>query len=93
MSILVFIEQREGQVRPVSREVLGESTGLAPTLGGPVVGTSATRKPIPSSIPPRSMGLGPTTCAYSVTLRASLGPTPSRGAITIGRSATSPVAA
>ncbi len=38
MSILVFIEQREGQVRPVSREALGEATRLAATLGGPVVG-------------------------------------------------------
>jgi electron transfer flavoprotein alpha subunit len=41
MSILVFIEQREGQVRPVSREVLGEATRLAATLGGPVVGVCA----------------------------------------------------
>ena len=38
MSILVFIEQRGGQIRPVSREVLGEATRLAASLGGPVVG-------------------------------------------------------
>ena len=41
MSILVFIEQREGRVRPVSREALGEATRLAATLGGPVVGVCA----------------------------------------------------
>jgi electron transfer flavoprotein alpha subunit len=38
MSILVFIEQRDGRVRAVSREALGEATRLAATLGGPVVG-------------------------------------------------------
>ena len=38
MSLLVFIEQREGRVRPVSREALGEAARLAGTLGGPVVG-------------------------------------------------------
>ncbi|MEO5989120.1 MAG: electron transfer flavoprotein subunit alpha/FixB family protein [Candidatus Eisenbacteria bacterium] len=38
MSILVFIEQRGGQVRPVSREALGEATRLAASMGGPVVG-------------------------------------------------------
>jgi electron transfer flavoprotein alpha subunit len=38
MSILVFIEQRDGQVRPVSRETLGEASRLAASLGGPVVG-------------------------------------------------------
>jgi electron transfer flavoprotein alpha subunit len=38
MSVLVFIEQRDGQVRPVSREALGEATRLAAGLGGPVVG-------------------------------------------------------
>jgi electron transfer flavoprotein alpha subunit len=41
MSVLVFIEQRDGRVRPVSREVLGEATRLAATLGGPVVGVCA----------------------------------------------------
>jgi electron transfer flavoprotein alpha subunit len=41
MSILAFIEQRSGQVRPVSREVLGEATRLAEKLGGPVVGVCA----------------------------------------------------
>jgi electron transfer flavoprotein alpha subunit len=38
MSVLVFIEQRDGAIRPVSREALGEATRLAATLGGPVVG-------------------------------------------------------
>ena len=37
MSVLVFVEQREGRVRPVSREALGEATRLATSLGGPVV--------------------------------------------------------
>ncbi|MGH7740992.1 MAG: electron transfer flavoprotein subunit alpha/FixB family protein [Candidatus Eiseniibacteriota bacterium] len=41
MSILVFIEQREAKVRPVSREALGEATRLAGALGGPVVGVCA----------------------------------------------------
>ncbi len=38
MSILVFVEQRDGQVRAVSREALGEAVRLAAALGGPVVG-------------------------------------------------------
>ncbi len=38
MSVLVFIEQREGQLRGVSREALGEAVRLAATLGGEVVG-------------------------------------------------------
>ena len=38
MSILVFLEQRDGQLRSVSREALGEATRLAASLGGPVVG-------------------------------------------------------
>src|SRR6476661_310383 len=38
MSILVFIEQRDGKVRPVCREALGEATRRAADLGGPVVG-------------------------------------------------------
>jgi len=41
MSVLVFIEQREGRVRPVTREVLGEATRIAAALGGPVVGVAA----------------------------------------------------
>ncbi len=41
MAILVFVEQRDGQVRPVSREALGEATRLAASLGGPVVGVCA----------------------------------------------------
>ena len=36
MGILVFVEQRDGRVRPVSREALGEATRLAKALGGPV---------------------------------------------------------
>ena len=38
MSILVYIEQRDGAIRPVAREALGEAKRLAATLGGPVVG-------------------------------------------------------
>ena len=38
MSVLVFIESRDGKVRPVSREALGEATRLAAALDGPVVG-------------------------------------------------------
>jgi len=38
MTILVFIEQRDGKVRSVAREALGEAKRLAAALGGPVVG-------------------------------------------------------
>jgi electron transfer flavoprotein alpha subunit len=38
MSILVYIEQRDGHIRSVAREALGEAARLAATLGGPVVG-------------------------------------------------------
>ena len=41
MSILVFIEQRDGKVRSSSRETLGEATRLAAALGGPVTGVCA----------------------------------------------------
>ncbi|HTO90772.1 MAG TPA: electron transfer flavoprotein subunit alpha/FixB family protein [Candidatus Sulfotelmatobacter sp.] len=41
MSVLTFIEQRDGAIRPVSREALGEATRMAATLGGPVVGVCA----------------------------------------------------
>ncbi len=41
MSVLVFVEQRDGQVRSVAREALGEATRLAAALGGPVVGVCA----------------------------------------------------
>jgi electron transfer flavoprotein alpha subunit len=42
MSILVFIEQRDGRVRTVSHEALGEATRLAAAgLAGPVVGFAA----------------------------------------------------
>ena len=36
MSVLVFVEMRDGQVRPVTREVLGEAKRLASGLGGSV---------------------------------------------------------
>jgi electron transfer flavoprotein alpha subunit len=39
MSVLIFVEQREGAVRPGARELLGEASRLAAAgLGGPVVG-------------------------------------------------------
>ena len=41
MAILVFIEQREGRIRSVAREALGEAGRLAATLGGPVVAVCA----------------------------------------------------
>jgi len=42
MSVLVFIEQRDGQIRAVSREALGEAARLvASGLPGPVVGVCA----------------------------------------------------
>ncbi len=41
MAILVFLEQRDGRVRPVSREALGAAQRLAADLGGPVVGVCA----------------------------------------------------
>ncbi len=44
MSILAFIEQRDGKIRSVSREVLGEATRLAKSLGangGEVIGVCA----------------------------------------------------
>ena len=37
MSILVFVEQRDGHVRSVAHEALGEAKRLAAVLGGPVV--------------------------------------------------------
>ncbi len=37
MSILVYIEQREGHVRPVALEALGEGKRLAAALGGPAI--------------------------------------------------------
>lgn len=39
--ILVFVEQRDGKLRPVSREALGEATRLAAALGGEVVAVCA----------------------------------------------------
>lgn len=41
MSILVWIEQRDGKIRSVSREALGVAARLAGSLGGPVVGVCA----------------------------------------------------
>ncbi len=41
MSVLVFVEQRDGVVRSVTREALGEAARLAGALGGPVVGVCA----------------------------------------------------
>jgi len=41
VAILVFVEQRDGRVRPVVREALGEATRLAKALGGPVVAVCA----------------------------------------------------
>ncbi|OGF16701.1 MAG: hypothetical protein A2W00_14580 [Candidatus Eisenbacteria bacterium RBG_16_71_46] len=41
MSILVFIEHRDGQLRAVAREALGVASRLAASLGGPVVGVCA----------------------------------------------------
>ena len=38
MSILVFVEQRDAQVRPVAREALGEAARQASAIGGPIVG-------------------------------------------------------
>jgi electron transfer flavoprotein alpha subunit len=38
MSVLVFIEQRDGKVRPGSLEALGEGHRLAKQLGGEVIG-------------------------------------------------------
>jgi electron transfer flavoprotein alpha subunit len=37
MSVLVFGEQRKGEIRGVTREMLGQATRLAAELGGPVV--------------------------------------------------------
>ncbi len=36
MSVLVYIEQRDGHIRSVAREALGEAKRLAASLGGPV---------------------------------------------------------
>jgi electron transfer flavoprotein alpha subunit len=41
MSILVWIEQRDGRIRSVSNESLGEATRLKSALGGPIVGVCA----------------------------------------------------
>ncbi len=41
MSVLVFIEQRDGKVRPVSLEALGAASRLVASLGGEVIGVCA----------------------------------------------------
>lgn len=41
MSVLVFVEQRGGALRGVSREALAEGSRMAASLGGPVVGVCA----------------------------------------------------
>ncbi|NOT34749.1 MAG: electron transfer flavoprotein subunit alpha/FixB family protein [Candidatus Eisenbacteria bacterium] len=41
MSILVFVEQRDGKLRSVTHEALSEAARLAPALGSPVVGICA----------------------------------------------------
>jgi electron transfer flavoprotein alpha subunit len=43
VSILVWIEQRAGQVRPISREALGAAVKLAPSFGGEVIGVCAAK--------------------------------------------------
>ena len=52
MSILVFVEQRDGRVRPVSREALGEASRLSSALGSPVVAVC------PAASDPGLLGLG-----------------------------------
>jgi electron transfer flavoprotein alpha subunit len=52
VSVLAFIEQREGRVRPVAREGVGEAFRLAESLGGPVVGVC------PASTDPGLAALG-----------------------------------
>ena len=52
MSILVFIEQREGRIRSVSHEVLGEASRLKASLGGEVVAV------LPCAVDPGAASLG-----------------------------------
>jgi electron transfer flavoprotein alpha subunit len=41
VSVLVFVESRDGAVRPGAREVLGAAAAIAPSFGGEVVGVCA----------------------------------------------------
>ncbi len=52
MSILVFIEQREGRIRSVSNEVLGEASRLKASFGGEVVAV------LPCAADPGASSLG-----------------------------------
>ena len=52
MSILVFIEQRDGRIRSVSNEVLGEATRLEGSFGGEVIGI------LPCATDPGAAALG-----------------------------------
>ena len=52
MSILVFIEQRDGRIRPVANEVLGEASRLKADLGGEVVAV------VPCASDPGAAALG-----------------------------------
>ena len=52
MSVLVFIEQRDGKVRSASREALGAAIAVAGALGGEVVGVC------PAAADPALAGLG-----------------------------------
>jgi len=52
VSILVFIEQRDGRIRSVSHEALGEATRLKSALGGEVIGV------LPCAADPGGASLG-----------------------------------
>jgi len=52
MSILVFVEQRDGRIRSVSNEVLGEATRLKGAIGGEVVAV------VPCASDPGAASLG-----------------------------------
>src|SRR5438093_1775155 len=52
MSILVFIEQRDGRIRSVSNEALGEATRLEGSFGGEVIGI------LPCATDPGAAALG-----------------------------------
>jgi electron transfer flavoprotein alpha subunit len=43
VSVLVFVEQRGGQIRSIAREALGEAMRLTQTLGGDVTGVCAAK--------------------------------------------------
>ncbi|HET7226277.1 MAG TPA: electron transfer flavoprotein subunit alpha/FixB family protein [Candidatus Eisenbacteria bacterium] len=56
MAILVWIEQRQGRVRGVAREALGEAQRLAASLGGPVVGVCAAAPEMQAGLELPSLG-------------------------------------